>query len=202
MDVYFYSEIFHVTFCYPGLGLTRTLCMCVFVVHACVSVSVCLWLNKGRFCISVLSSPFFPSSLTFYCELLGDWQKIPFIYFSPPPPPSIHPPIYLHFANPLLPHVFVSVSPFRYQTCSHCPLFTVPSHPPTQYWWCLGNRVHAHTHTHTLYSQLFIVPTLSFTRCETLALGWMRGRPCLPCQTFDFYRRSLPTCVYAHATIT
>lgn len=142
--------------------------LCVFAVRACVSacLPVCLRLNKGLFCISVLSSPSSPSSLTFYCELLGDWQKRsavqPFIYFPLSFPSSIHPsihpsvihpppPVYLHLSNPLPPHVFVSF-PFRYQTCSHCLLvFTAPSHPPHTM-WCLGNRVHTHTHTLPLFT--------------------------------------------------
>lgn len=82
----------------------------VFVVHACVSACLpaCLRLNKGVFCISVLSSPSSPSSLTFYCELLGDWQKRSAVQLpvhrplSPPPrflPSLIHPLVYLHLSN-------------------------------------------------------------------------------------------------------
>lgn len=95
-------------------------CVCVCCACLCVAcLPVSLRLNKGVFCISVLSPP--SSPLTFYCELLGDWQKRsavqPFIYLPLPPPPCvhpslIHPPVYLHLSNPLPPRVALSLSLF------------------------------------------------------------------------------------------
>lgn len=66
----------------------------VCVVHACVSVylPVCSWIKEYSVFLYCRLSP----SLTFYCELLGDWQKRsavqPFMYF-PSLPSSVHPSI-------------------------------------------------------------------------------------------------------------
>lgn len=89
-------------------------CLCLLCMPVSACLPACLWLNKGVFCISVLSSPSSPSSLTFYCELLGDWQKrsavqLPIhLSLSPPPrflPSLIHPLVYLHLSNPVPPRV-------------------------------------------------------------------------------------------------
>lgn len=119
---------------------------------------------------------------------------------------SIHLYVSLHFSAPFPPHVCLSLflSLFRYQTLSRrLVVFTASSHPPIQWRWCLGNRVHTDTCTHTLYSQLFFVLTLSFTRYETLSLGQTCVQPSLLCKTFDF---CLPLChvgqhVYVYTAI-
>lgn len=85
---------------------------CVHLLNTSQHLPACLWLNEGLFCISTLSPTSSPSSLTFYCELLGDWQKRGTVHTLSSLPSTIHPSI----AHPCLPpsfeplHVFAFVS--------------------------------------------------------------------------------------------
>lgn len=149
-------------------------CLCVRLptcLPACLPAA-CLWMNKGVFCTPTPSPPSYPPSLTFYYELLGDWQKrksCPALYALLSPPSSTDPSIPHPCLPPSLEPAFVS-SPFLYQIRSRCLPALAAARAPIQCWWCLGNRVCTQTRTLSLYSQLFIVPALSFTRCKTPAL--------------------------------
>lgn len=108
---------------------TSWVCVCVCAWVSCLPV--CLRLNKGVFCISVLSGPSSASSLTFYCELLGDWQKRsavqPFWYICfPPTLPSTHPSIHLY---PSL--MFPSISQPLPHVCFCFPFPADISNPPS-----------------------------------------------------------------------
>lgn len=175
-------------------------------------LSVCSWIKEySVFPYCCLHPPFpSPSCLTFYCELLGDWQKRsavrPFYTLSSLLPSSIH--LSIHSSIPS--SVFTSVSQTLLPLVSVVSVrlcFSPPFHISNMLSlstsihgsesslpynvgggvWVIG-CAHTHIHTHSLYSQLFIVPTLSFTHCETSALGWMRVGPSLPCKAFDFAR--------------
>lgn len=122
--------------------------------------------NKGLFCISILS----PSSLTFYCELLGDWQKRS-VAAAAAAAAAGHLFTHLHCLphhnapQPTVSFLFTSVHPQLIRPPHHHPdikhaltvlfVFSAPSHHSIQHCPCLGNRAHTRTHTHTgFYSQL------------------------------------------------
>lgn len=108
----------------------------------------------------------------------------------PSPPPQI------------LPSLFTSVWPTRLCLLSFLTsgalslsslLTASPSRPPIHCCRCLGNRLCTQTRALSLYSQLFIVSTLSFAQYETPALGRTRLPASLPPQTSDL--RLVPPCL-------